>query len=255
MTGTPRWTRWQLLVAFALYCRLPFGRLHSGNPEIAKFAAVIERTPSALAMKLTNIASLDPTITESGRVGLRSASKTDKAMWEEMKESPDKFLSECQAAVMDAERLTAFESMPQEPGHFDRVVEDRVTQTTARRGQDFFRATVLSAYDDRCCITGLSVPRLLIASHIVPWRHDKRNRLNPRNGLALSALHDRAFDAGLITINEDLTIRISQNQETENDPFFAASIGRFAGQPIRHPRKFGVGEEFLAYHRENIFLK
>ena len=46
------WTRQELLVAFALYCRLPFGRLHSRNPEIVQFAEAIGRTPSALAMKL-----------------------------------------------------------------------------------------------------------------------------------------------------------------------------------------------------------
>lgn len=60
------WTRQQLLVAFSLYCQTPFGKLHSRNPEIIKYADLINRTPSALAMKLTNIASLDPAITSTG---------------------------------------------------------------------------------------------------------------------------------------------------------------------------------------------
>ena len=80
--------------------------------------------------------------------------------------------------------------------------EDRLVQTTARRGQAFFLSAVLSAYDRRCCVTGLSIPTLLIASHIVPWTHDETNRLNPENGLLLSPFHDRAFDRGLITIDE-----------------------------------------------------
>ena len=75
------WTRQQLLVAFNLYCRMPFGKMHSRNPEIVKYAELMGRTPSALAMKLTNIASLDPAITSTGRRGLEGASAADKAMW------------------------------------------------------------------------------------------------------------------------------------------------------------------------------
>ncbi|MCG3171790.1 MAG: hypothetical protein CALGDGBN_03488 [Pseudomonadales bacterium] len=56
--STAKWSREQLKLAFHLYCQLPFGRLHSGNPEIIELAAVIGRTPGALAMKLVNFASL-----------------------------------------------------------------------------------------------------------------------------------------------------------------------------------------------------
>ncbi len=52
------WSREQLLIAFNLYCQMPFGKMHSKNPDIIRFADLIGRTPSALAMKLTNIASL-----------------------------------------------------------------------------------------------------------------------------------------------------------------------------------------------------
>ena len=54
------WTRDELLVAFNLYCKTPFGRLHQRNPEIIRLASALGRTPSALAMKLVNFASLDP---------------------------------------------------------------------------------------------------------------------------------------------------------------------------------------------------
>ena len=255
MSTRSSWTRKQLLVAFALYCRLPFGKLHRGNPEIIRFAEVIDRSPSALAMKLTNLASLDPTITASGRVGLRSASATDREMWQEMKTDSANFAIECQKALMEAEKHAVMEVKPTEDESIDRLGEDRVVQATTRIGQSFFRAAVLSAYNERCCITGLSVPSLLVASHIVPWSHDKLNRLNPRNGLALSALHDRAFDAGLITINDDLTIRVSKNHTVQDDAFFEASIRLYDGQSIHLPDKFGIGEEFLEYHREHIFQK
>ena len=116
-----------------------------------------------------------------------------------------------------------------------------------------FVLPVLSAYGGQCCITGLSLPSLLVASHIVPWHLDKLNRLNPRNGLALSALHDRAFDAGLITISGNLTVRVSKNHTSTEDSFFRYAIERYEGQPIRLPLKFGIDPEFLEYHRKHVF--
>ena len=78
-----------------------------------------------------------------------------------------------------------------------------------------------------------------MASHIVPWRVDKRNRVNPRNGLLLSALHDKAFDIGLITIDDDMTVRVSRKHLVLNDRFFSTSIEDYDGHPIRPPEKFG----------------
>lgn len=78
------WTREQLIIALKLYCEVPFGKMHSKNPQIIRYAALIHRTPSALAMKLTNFASLDPVITSSGRKGLTGASRADRAIWKEM---------------------------------------------------------------------------------------------------------------------------------------------------------------------------
>lgn len=79
-----------------------------------------------------------------------------------------------------------------------------------RVGQNYFRNAVLSAYESRCCMTGISVPEFLIASHIKPWKSsdDKKEKANPRNGLCLNALHDKAFDLGFITVDKD-TLRIN----------------------------------------------
>ena len=97
------------------------------------------------------------------------------------------------------------------------------------------------------------MPALLVASHIIPWSHDKLNRVNPKNGLLLSALHDKAFDAGLITIDDDLTVRVSRRHVGRRDNFFTTVIELYDGQPIYLPEKFGPDQEFLAYHRERIF--
>lgn len=248
------WTRQQLLAAFALYCRMSFGRLHAKNPEILRVANAIGRTPSALAMKLVNIASLDPEITNTGRSGLKNASINDREMWNEMQNDWERFAVESDQAMrgFDAVAEPADGSL-QDEDIDGPVGEDRAARTTVRIGQGFFRSAVLSAYKERCCITRLAVPQMLVASHIVPWRHDKINRVNPRNGLLLTALHDKAFDIGLITIAENMTVRVSRKHAVRTDEFFSTAIELYDGQPIYRPDKFAPGSEFLAYHREHVF--
>src|SRR5665647_2819139 len=60
--------------------------------------------------------------------------------------------------------------------------------------RDFFRSLILSVYNEQCAICNMPVRRLLVASHIVPWSVDPSQRMNPRNGICLCSLHDRAFD-------------------------------------------------------------
>lgn len=251
MTGRRRWTRAELIVALALYCRLPFGQLHHRNSVIIRYARAIERTPSALAMKLTNLASLDPAITGTGRRGLANASGQDRALWAEMRDDWERFAVEAHAVLDRLERPNARSGHPSQDTYGE--AEDRYAPTKVRIGQAFFRAAVLSAYNGRCCITGLSAPSLLVASHIVPWRIADRHRLNPSNGLLLSALHDKAFDQGLLTIDEDWTVKISSRLAGSRDRFYAVSLDAFAGRPIALPEKFAPEPTFLAYHRENVF--
>ena len=253
MTYGSRWTRQQLLVAFALYCRLPFGKLDSRNPEIVQLAEAIGRTPSALAMKLSNIASLDPAITSTGRSGLKRVSANDRAMWDEMHGDWERFAVESGRAMREAGAIAEIRDRTDHDQDNGYVGRDREVWTTARIGQGFFRAAVLSAYNERCCITGLSIPALLVASHIVPWSHDDSNRVNPRNGLLLSALHDKAFDNGLLTIDDDMTVRVSSEHTASGDEFFSMSVETYNGRQIHLPEKFRPDQEFLAYHREHIF--
>jgi len=243
------WTRQQSLVAFSLYGRLPFGRFHMRNPEIIQYANLIGRTPSALAMKLSNIASLDPAITSTGRSGLSGASSADKAMWQEMQQDWATF----SIAMAQAEQELCTTSLPTAIDGPSNLTTSKIAEVKVRIGQQFFRAAVLSAYNQRCCISGLANPKLLVASHIVPWREDEHNRLNPHNGLALSALHDKAFDLGVITIDEDYRVVVSSQNTDTNDLFFNTAIASFHGRPIALPEKFYPAAQFLAFHREHIF--
>jgi putative restriction endonuclease len=126
----------------------------------------------------------------------------------------------------------------------------------ARIKQQFFRSAVLTAYDNKCCITGLPVPELLIASHIVPWITDVKNRTNPRNGLCLNALHDRAFDLGLLTITPKLTILLSpQLKKKTEQPGISEFFLKYKDASVRAPTRFAPDPAFLRYHNDAIFRR
>lgn len=240
-----RWTRDELLVALGLYLRLPFGQLHQRHPEIIASAELLGRTPSALAMKLTNLASLDDSL---DRAGLANASNADREIWAEMQADWSAISDE----IHEAQARLGVESDDDEAE--DYTGEDELRLTKVRRDQSQFRTRVLSAYNYRCCVTGLAEPRLLEAAHIAPWRDDPSNQLNPSNGLCLSVLHHRAFDRGLIAFDDDFRLLISPQLATRGDHFVGTAFTPFAGKPIAMPTKFAPDPELLARHREHAFL-
>ena len=241
------WMREELLVALGLYLRVPFGQISQRNPEIIRHAALLNRSPAALSMKMGNLASLDDSLKRSG---LRNASRADREMWAELQAD----WSATADAIAEANQAIGATTSNDEESHPVSKGEDVIADTKVRRGQALFRATVLSAYQSRCCITGLADARLLNASHIVPWRHDPANRLNPRNGLCLSALHDRAFDRGLITFNPDLCLMLSEELGSSEDRFTRRAFGAYAGQQIEFPEKFAPDLVLMQHHREHIFV-
>ena len=134
--------------------------------------------------------------------------------------------------------------------------ENKIREVKVRVFQDFFRKAVLAAYEDRCCITGIKQRELNNASHIKPWKDDEDNRTNPQNGLCLNALHDRAFDKGLITILPNFKIQISRHlDDVKNDDTIKVYFKQYHGKEIIKPHKFLPIKAFLEFHNENIFKK
>ena len=247
------WSREELIVAFNLYCKTPFGRIHIRNPEIIELASLIGRTPSAVSWKLANFARLDPTLQERGILGASHGSKGEREVWEE-------FNNDWENLSFESEKLLAqlFGKSVEEVADIE--VEDlplgkeRETTVRVRVNQGFFRSSVLAAYSNRCCITGLAIPDLLNASHIVPWSVDSQNRVNPHNGLCLNALHDRAFDRGLLTITLDHKVRLSSLVKGLPKPDAATELLlRYENSEIALPEKFAPESRFLEYHICNIF--
>ena len=251
------WTREELIAAFNLYCQLPFGKLHKTNPQIMQSARLLERTASSVSMKLVNFASLDPAITANGRVGLKGASKLDREIWAEFNADWAGLADESQLALealaKEHGETLQFEELSAES--VDQVVETLAVGRTrsavvqVRVNQSFFRRAVLASYQGRCCMSGVNHSRLLVASHIVPWSQDVANRLNPHNGLCLSALHDRAFDSGLISLNNDYQVIISDKLKHKADEFTQVNLLSLQGKAITLPEKFLPDRAFLEKHR------
>ena len=250
-----RWTSDQLKLAFYLYCQLPFGRLHSRNPEIIELAGLIGRTPSAVAMKLVNFASLDPAITANGRKGLGNAGAMDRGIWDEFHADWERLATECAMlkASLQGEPVATAPTETEEFLLIDYSTIDRKVVSLARVKQNFFRRAVLSSYRGRCCMSAVSDTRLLIASHIVPWSKDRTNRLNPSNGLCLSAIHDKAFDRGLISLTDDCRVIVSAELKRSTDVFVQDVLVKLEGHPIEMPERFRPTQAFIASHRAMFF--
>lgn len=241
MAGKP-WTRPELMLAIELYCRTPFGRIHDRNPEIIELAGVLQRTPGSVGMKMVNFASLDETIEQKG---MSNVSAADREMWSEFFAAPEVFLDR-----VDGIKQTQFSLS--EPAQISEVREGRDVEYTAkgRRNQDFFRRSVLAAYNNKCAVTGITQAELLVASHIVPWAEDVELRVRPTNGICLNALHDRAFDKHLISFDDSLSIIISRRLKLtpENRPFFE-------GRRLNLPTRFRPDPACMLRHRDRLAQK
>ncbi|MRD46876.1 HNH endonuclease [Caenimonas koreensis DSM 17982] len=250
---TPRqnWTRGETLAALHVYLLLPFGMLHHNQPLIRQLAGWIGRSPNSVALKLVNLASLDPQIVASGRKGMGNVSALDRQVWRELLADWDPIALQ---AASEYERLATSHGVASDADVVDELptIEEgrtRMATVEVRVNQARFRKSVLAGYHSTCCISGLRSERLLVASHIVPWSEDKNNRLNPQNGLCLSALHDRAYDQGLITVLPNYTVKVSPRLLEANDaPFFEDAFLKFDGLKIQLPERFLPHVDFLAAH-------
>lgn len=242
------WTREEHILAFNLYCKIPFGRQHSRAPEIIDLAKLVGRSANSVALKLNNFSRLDPELKARGIKGMAHGAKGEIEVWRDFEDNPE-------ALAFESERLLARYSgrkleeiaeidereLPKEGLERERLVRVRVNQ-------HFFRTAVLSAYDNKCCITGLAVPELLIASHIVPWARDSKQRMNPRNGLCLNALLDRAFDRRLMFLDGDFRVRFRADIISRTARDGLEWLLDCEGRQIREPRKFKPDPALIKAH-------
>jgi len=147
--------------------------------------------------------------------------------------------------VMDPLLMTALDQeILSEPGATE---TEKTALVLARRGQGLFRNRV-RAFEPRCRVTGVSSEKVLIASHIKPWKGSTNDeRLDGNNGLFLSPHIDKLFDAGFITFTAKGSMRVSQYLDEEVLPKWKIDPSIDVG-PFSSDQAY-----FLEYHRERVF--
>lgn len=254
-----KWSREETILAFELYCRTPFSKITKTNKDIIKLAKLLGRSPSSVGLKMANLAHFDPEIQRRNLSGMAHGSKLDKDIYEEFANDWETLYLESQRILADKKKIS-FEEM------IDLRIESELilwpkgeyydAQVKLRMGQYFFRTVVLNAYSNKCCVTGLKAPQLLIASHIKPWcvSDIRTERTNPCNGLCLNALHDKAFDRGLITLSKNYEMIISSKlKKIEMDNDTRKWFMQYEHQKISLPDKFMPDKKFIEYHNDMIF--
>lgn len=250
--GAP-WTRDELILAFELYCRIPFKQTKASNPEVISLAKLISRTPASVARKLGNFGAFDPELQKRGVSGLVHASKMDAEIWTEFNNNwndlvlaAGRLRGTYDSATTRKEESLAELAFPEGPS-------ERASTRKTRIHQAFFRDAILSSYEETCCVTGLRVCEVLVASHIVPWSVSEQLRTDPRNGLCLSATFDRLFDRGLLTISSDYKVVISNSLRSRPDKQINRLISTYHGSAMMRPTRFSPDQTHLEWHRSNQF--
>ena len=249
------WTREELIITLSLYFQLPFGRLNRDTPEVKELAQIIGRTNNSVALRLVNFAACDPYIINSGRTGMPGGIPVCKPIWNEYAGDREKLFIEAQRIKASLLQKSIEKTLNITKN--DLEGKDREAVVRQRINQSVFRTMILSNYERRCAVTGINIPDLLVAGHIIPWSNcTPQQRLDPENGICLSSLYDKAFDKGLITISpDDYTICLSSAlYEYKSQEYFERHFGCINGKRITMPIEHQPNRDFLVYHRDKIFI-
>ena len=251
------WTREELILAFNLYLKTPFGKMHSTNKDVIQLANLIGRTPNSIALRLVNFASVDPVLKARGIKGMEGGTKIVQPIWDEFFSNQEELVFLSEKILAERENLS-IENKYQELlfDLKDLKGETVLREVKTRVNQSVFRQMVLSNYNSKCAITGIDIPQLLLASHIVPWSVNEKERLNPENGICLSALYDKAFDKGLIGITPNYEIIFSSEIKNKKDTdFYKTHFTPIEKTKINTDVSYLPRKEFLEYHMDTIFNK
>ncbi len=247
------WTREQTIIALNVYCKIPFNKATNNNQTIINAAKLIGRSINAVKMKVGNFGSFDPELRKQGIVGLSGTSKLDKEIWEEYYNHWDKLAYDSEMIIANLLHKSIEESSGIDIENLPNG-EEREVIVKRRINQMFFRNTVLSSYNNKCCITGLACTDMLEACHIADWSADIKNRLNPTNGICLNSLFHKAYDKNYLGITPDYKIVISDRLYEENqdelkiiDFFF-----QYNKKQIILPNRFLPNKELLESHYQKF---
>lgn len=94
---------------------------------------------------------------------------------------------------------------------------ERKGLVTSRVGQGAYRKSIMHRWDYECAVTGFDNTRVLIASHIVPWKDaTDEQRLDVDNGILLSPTYDALFDKHFVSFDENGKIMLGHEISRSN---------------------------------------
>ncbi len=134
----------------------------------------------------------------------------------------------------------------------DFFIENAKAEINIRLGQSKFRKGVLKNFDNKCALTDISEQSLLTASHIVPWSHNKNYRGDISNGICLYIEIDALFDKGFITFTDDLKVMVVSDKSKLSEQL-KDKLELLNGKQLKPTKNKELNEEYLNYHRKNIF--
>lgn len=243
-----KWTREETIVAFNVYCKIPFKSSSKTHPIIIKYADILNRTPSALNMKIGNIGRLDPDLKGQGISGLVHGAKLEEEIWNEFYGNPERLAFESEKIIANLTNQSIEVSTSIRTDDLPQGKERNVI-IKQRVNQSFFRSSVMSAYNFHCCISGVNITELLEACHIVDWSQDERNRINPKNGLCMNSFFHKAYDKHLLGITPDLKIVVSEELlQGSTEVSFFNYMKTINGKKILLPNKFFPRKDLLEIH-------
>ncbi len=250
------WTREEMILAFNLYLKLPFSKIGSRRKEVIELANLIGRSSSSVAIRLTNYAACDPFHQARGVKGMQAGKKRCQPIW-------DEFINNREALLFESEKILAELQNITIENKYSKILEDvkdiegkhKLQMVKTRVNQNVFRQMILANYDGKCALSGVDIPELLVASHIIPWSVNEKERLNPENGICLSSLYDKAFDSGLIGFNADYHVVISKRLiEKEGKDFYKDFFEIIRSKELQ-PARCMPNREFLEWHMDCVFQK
>lgn len=255
MSQRKPWSKAELILAFNLYLKIPFGKFHHSNNDIIRLAELIDRTPSAVSMRLSNFASVDPYHQERGVKGLTGGIKQVQPIWDEFHENKEELVFESERILAEIQNTTIEEKYKKILDGTDALEgKTKVREVKTRVNQKVFRDIVLANYNGSCAVTGFANTDFLIASHIIPWAKDADNRLNPQNGLLLNNLHDKAFENGFLAIDKNYKILICSEFRKSKDDFVKNYFSAYHNKEIKRPERFLPSLLLLEKHMDEKFL-
>ena len=195
------WSDEELIVACYIY-----NSDWSYTEKIRRALQYLGRNESSVKFRFGNFDNF-----RKGAGGFANGGTHARKIWDKYQENPSE-MAELAISLFNGGQVGSASNseseMATELGVFD--IEEgsyREYISKYRKNQDKLRAATLTCAGNRCCVTGISEPMFLIASHIKPWSVcEPKEKTDVHNALCLNTFHDSLFDKYRMTVNESMEI-------------------------------------------------